>query len=615
MRRFGGVGCAGARVGGGRRRVRRGGARLAVALEAEASAGVAPPGAAAWRLRVDDPKGARLAERALEGRRYLLGRGKHCDVCLPAREVSREHAALECDEAGRWWLVDLGSTSGTFVNGRRLEGRRALSAFDVAYVGEYRLELRSDEPPPRPSLVLPAGRAARTPARVRVYEGRLAGRDLRLDRGCVAFGEGADVALEGEAYAGVRVVIRPLKEGDYEVVDESERPGLTVDGRPARAHRLGSGDVLLGLGPVERQRANALDAFSVRYLPAEHVRGDDTPGEGPLAGDTPARVAALFDDETDEDTPAWPADAPADRAPAGAPVAAARGRGERPAARGDRAPAAGAGRAEGGPPGHWPDIDFGERAGAVAMAQTVELKRPARLEAPGEAPSAPEVTSSSKPDAPAPAPTPSGRGPQYMGETMARPPAAERVTPDAAPVSLSAFVRPLAATLSSPPDSPAPHEPEEAYGVAAFGPEVLVNRTLKLSEPAWPAQREALRARAEAAPRRWWPGAALVLALLTALALLAGVRRRVPARPEPLGGAPSSVRPSPPPKAAATAPAPSAPALAASADEGDAAPAISARPARAPRGADGASPRGDDVEPERRRRLQELCKQRGDCSP
>ncbi|HEU4405887.1 MAG TPA: FHA domain-containing protein [Polyangiaceae bacterium] len=565
-----------------------------MAFEPERSPSGPPPTAATWRLRVDDPKGVLFVDQALERRRYTIGRGKHCDFCLPAREVSREHAALERDEAGRWWLVDLGSTSGTFVNGRRSGGRRALSTFDVAYVGEYRLELRAGAPAARPSIVLPRDPDREAPARVRVYEGRLAGRDLRLDRGRVVFGEGPDAALplEGAAYEGVRVVIRPLKEGGYEVSDESARPSLTVDGRPTSACRLGANDALLGFGPLDRQRANALDAFSVRYLPAERSDDDATPAPASGAGEGGAGRAP--DEEEPPSGGGLASDVPA--APARAPADAAAAR--------------------------WPDLDFGERPGAAGLARTVEVQRPAAPAAPAAlAPLLPSEPAR-PPPARARAPRPAAQAPRHMGQTIVSGPPGQEPEVEAAPVSISTFVKPLEAMLTLPPDDAASGRTpavEEAFGASALA-EARVNRTLKLSEPAWPAQREALRARAEAVPRRWWlPGAALALLALAVAALLLGVRRRAPSPPVVAeGAAPVPARPPAPPAPSAAptaAPEPASPPLASG--EGAAPPPAPPRPGRAGRGAalEGAGPRGDNLDPERRRRLQELCKQRLDCAP
>lgn len=567
-----------------------------MALEPEPLPSDPPPGVP-WWLRVVDPKGEPFVEQELGRRRYSIGRGKHCDLCLPAREISREHAALECDDAGCWWLVDLGSTSGTFVNGRRIGARRALSSFDVAYVGEYRIEIRSGAPAGRPSIVLPRERDYEAPARVRVYEGRLSGRDLRLDRGRVVFGDGSDAALplEGGAYRGVRVVIRPLKEGGYEVTDESPSPSLTVDGRPMSVCRLGDSDALLGLGPLERQRANALDAFSLRYLPAERPH-DDT-------DDTPEPASRRGADEAGEDTP-LPGEGLASDVPA-APVRAA---GPPPVFAG----AAG--------PGAWPDVGFGfgEPPNTENLARTLEVKRPA---APAAAPALGPLTS--EPLRPVPlgasalAP-PTREAPRHMGETMVSAPSGQEPEPDAAPVSLSAFVKPLAATLSPSSDDGlgVNVSVDEAFGASVPAEAALVNnRTLKLSEPAWPAQREALRARAEAVPRRWWlPGAAIALLALVAAALLLGARRRSSATPAIAESLPAEPSGLPAPSVLPSAPALVSPPVV-SGEIAPPPPATSGRPARAGRGAGHEGGSRDEIDPERRRRLQELCKQRLDCAP
>jgi hypothetical protein len=57
--------------------------------------------------------------RAISERRVVLGRSKECDVQVPDANVSRRHAELR-QEGSSWWVVDLDSTNGTEVNGRRV---------------------------------------------------------------------------------------------------------------------------------------------------------------------------------------------------------------------------------------------------------------------------------------------------------------------------------------------------------------------------------------------------------------------------------------------------------------------------------------------------------------
>src|SRR5687767_2330530 len=55
-----------------------------------------------------------------EGARIIVGRDTSADVALFAAGLSRKHAAFERSGA-RVRVLDLGSTNGTLVNGRRVE--------------------------------------------------------------------------------------------------------------------------------------------------------------------------------------------------------------------------------------------------------------------------------------------------------------------------------------------------------------------------------------------------------------------------------------------------------------------------------------------------------------
>ncbi len=55
--------------------------------------------------------------------RLVLGRSRGCDVYVNDLNVSRRHAELR-QEGATYWIVDLGSTNGTIVNGKRVERER-----------------------------------------------------------------------------------------------------------------------------------------------------------------------------------------------------------------------------------------------------------------------------------------------------------------------------------------------------------------------------------------------------------------------------------------------------------------------------------------------------------
>lgn len=84
----------------------------------------------------------------LRGPEIRLGRSTANEVCLPEPEVSRHHAslALQADDAKpAIHITDLGSTNGTFVNGRRLDpasGPIPLNNGDVLRVGAHAFKLK-----------------------------------------------------------------------------------------------------------------------------------------------------------------------------------------------------------------------------------------------------------------------------------------------------------------------------------------------------------------------------------------------------------------------------------------------------------------------------------------
>jgi hypothetical protein len=70
----------------------------------------------------------------------VIGRMQGCDVVLPDRGVSRRHAEVR-REGDEWVVIDLGSTNGTDVNGRRVN-RHRLAPGDRLLFGETTLEFR-----------------------------------------------------------------------------------------------------------------------------------------------------------------------------------------------------------------------------------------------------------------------------------------------------------------------------------------------------------------------------------------------------------------------------------------------------------------------------------------
>lgn len=73
----------------------------------------------------------------------VIGRGEDAGIRIQDHGVSRRHARLHLG-GGRVRLADLGSTNGTWCNGRRLEGEAVLRDGDQLRVGGSRLAFRFD---------------------------------------------------------------------------------------------------------------------------------------------------------------------------------------------------------------------------------------------------------------------------------------------------------------------------------------------------------------------------------------------------------------------------------------------------------------------------------------
>ena len=103
-----------------------------------------PPAGAGRRapaaLVVRSADGKRLAKRRLDGP-VQIGRAGSCDVRLEDAYVSQVHARIFPRDGG-WYVEDLGSTNGTFVNEERISAPAPVGAGDRVRVGTTVIELR-----------------------------------------------------------------------------------------------------------------------------------------------------------------------------------------------------------------------------------------------------------------------------------------------------------------------------------------------------------------------------------------------------------------------------------------------------------------------------------------
>ena len=76
---------------------------------------------------------------------FRVGRRETSHLRLVSPSISGEHAVLMADEDGQMYVEDLGSTNGTFVNLRRVEGRARVQVGDVLHFADQEFRLQGAE--------------------------------------------------------------------------------------------------------------------------------------------------------------------------------------------------------------------------------------------------------------------------------------------------------------------------------------------------------------------------------------------------------------------------------------------------------------------------------------
>ena len=97
------------------------------------------------KIENGDEKGTTLQ---VEDRQFVVGRDEECDLVLDDERVSRRHARFESLDSGGMVVRDLGSTNGTFVDGRRIGDPVVLEGGEHVKVGKTELLVTRNEPVP-----------------------------------------------------------------------------------------------------------------------------------------------------------------------------------------------------------------------------------------------------------------------------------------------------------------------------------------------------------------------------------------------------------------------------------------------------------------------------------
>lgn len=97
-------------------------------------------------------------KHSISADRMVLGRHPDCDIVLDSAAVSRQHATLH-RSASEYYVEDLGSRNGTFLNGQLVQGRQLLEHGDRLRICDITLEFCA-EIPATASLSSPLGPAS-----------------------------------------------------------------------------------------------------------------------------------------------------------------------------------------------------------------------------------------------------------------------------------------------------------------------------------------------------------------------------------------------------------------------------------------------------------------------
>jgi pSer/pThr/pTyr-binding forkhead associated (FHA) protein len=112
------------------------GARERAAAKPKAKAG----GKAPRSVVIVDERGSKVNTIRLDGT-LQVGRADACQIQLPDTYASSFHARIYSTD-GSWYVEDLGSTNGTYLNQRRITSPAELRAGDKVRIGKTTLDFK-----------------------------------------------------------------------------------------------------------------------------------------------------------------------------------------------------------------------------------------------------------------------------------------------------------------------------------------------------------------------------------------------------------------------------------------------------------------------------------------
>jgi pSer/pThr/pTyr-binding forkhead associated (FHA) protein len=196
----------------------------------------------------------------------VIGRDADCDVVLAGREVSRRHATIRPSIQG--YLLTDTSTTGTYVNRRRVNGTQVLGMGDVIRIGDEELRFeadaatfepaaelrpRSTAPLPIPTPSVPLTATPRLLATLEIInEGLLKGTRFRLERPIANVGRNPqnDVKLDDDTVSGSHATLTRRTSG-WVLLDHGSTNGTYINGERISGERQLAGVAELRFGGVK----------------------------------------------------------------------------------------------------------------------------------------------------------------------------------------------------------------------------------------------------------------------------------------------------------------------------------------------------------------------------
>ena len=199
-------------------------------------------------------KGGERRHQEFDKNEVTIGRVQGNDIVLPKQNVSKKHSRIVVKD-GKFIIVDLKSTNGTYVNGRKIASPMVIKETDKIYIGDFILstkgatdedsaaneEAAAQPPPPELSAKVPSPSTPSSPA------APAAPKITNLPEKVVTTRTPkVPTASQQEAPAQnpppVRVTEPPLKEASKVVRSEQPKPGSAfgelVQAAEAEGHQI-----------------------------------------------------------------------------------------------------------------------------------------------------------------------------------------------------------------------------------------------------------------------------------------------------------------------------------------------------------------------------------------